>query len=135
MRLNESPAQLLAHAIEDDGAGSAAPVLRVAHGDAAAVAHCQQSFRCEPPVGPCHGVPVDPKVGGQLARRREALARLELSLGDGLTKLSDDLFFDRLVAVELHANHKNNCIVQWYSWQGPHHVSLLARKNSLARLL
>jgi glucose/arabinose dehydrogenase len=60
--------------------------------DATPAPELEQSLVAEQAQRTQHGVRVDAEDGGEILRRREALSRLRLSLGDRPSNLSGDLF-------------------------------------------
>jgi hypothetical protein len=84
-----------------------APFSRSGDGDPATAAELEQPFLAQQTQSPEDGVPVHTEHGGEVARRRQALARPCFALGDGAPQLGSDLIVESqcLAAVDLDLEH------------------------------
>jgi photosystem II stability/assembly factor-like uncharacterized protein len=87
--------------------GDGALFRTAGHGDAATAAELQQPFVAEDAQRPQDCVRVDAENGGEIARRRQPLAGLRLTLRDRPAELSGNLLVEvgRLVPIDLDAQH------------------------------
>ena len=87
----------------DDGAALGA----ACDGDAAAAAEVEQPLVAQDPQGAQNGIRVDPEHGGEVARRRQPLARPRLAVGDRAADLGSHLLVQvgRRGPVELAPDH------------------------------